>query len=140
MIPNEIKMECAIDNDDLIAWNTYHLQKSNTWNRIQKNKFYAYSSAVFCLFFGFFALLKGIMTEFSPWGWAGVAAVLLGLIPLSNNLFAEHYMLSSIKKRVNELYGHGKDVVIGIHKYTISLQGVHDVISPRRWRIYRLRR
>ena len=126
MMPNEIKVECQLNNDDIIAWHYYYLQNSPEWKRLQKSKFFVYSSAVMLSFVGLIAILKGIMTEFSPWGWTGVCAVLFGLAPVPRYLLTQRYLRNKIKKKVNELYGHGKDSLVGIHKYTISPQGVHD--------------
>lgn len=124
-----LNIEFILTSEDIIAWNNYLLENSSHWKRIQKNKFFVYSGAIILPFLGIFALLNGIMTKFSPWGWIGVGAILLGVIPALNYLFIQHYWRNNIKKKVNELYGHGKDAVVGMHKQSFSSEGVHDITA-----------
>jgi hypothetical protein len=127
MSADKLYVEFTLNNDDIIAMNHFLLQNTPEWKRVNKSKHNSYLYAVIFPIIGIISLLKGITTEFTPWGWVGVCFIIFGFIPLTSYLYANHYWNRNIKNQVNKLYGRGKDTLVGLHKYTISPEGVHDI-------------
>jgi uncharacterized membrane protein (DUF485 family) len=130
MIPNEIKAECEIEKEDVIAWNNYYIQNAPKSKRNLKK------IQLFTLPLAFIMFILGIVFIFGT-GFLnlptddrltiGIIFVLWGLWGFFYFLFLSKIIQFTTARRIRKNYKKGQNLTLGIHNYSISLEGVNDV-------------
>ena len=131
MSTNSLYLECELTIDDAVAWNYYYLQNTSRWkiNWILIRFIFLPIMALFFLATTIFLITSIIMGL----GWDTIFNGIIGVIIGGSGFFyalnVRRIRLQRVKAILNKTYAGGKNAELGIHKYTISLEGIHDIID-----------
>jgi YcxB-like protein len=130
MIPNEIKVECEIEKEDVIAWNNYYIQNAPKSKRSLKKIRLLMLPLMFVMFiFGIIFLFGGNFFNFLTGErlTIGIIFFLWGLWGFFYFLFLAKIIQFNTARRIRKNYKKGQNLTLGVHNYSISAEGINDV-------------
>jgi hypothetical protein len=126
METNTVSIKCELDVNDAIAWNYYYLENSVQWKKNWKLiRFVFMPVMAICFVAGIIYLLSGVNTGTIISVVGGGIGIIIGAGGFLFYLYYPNIMRRRIRKTAKIAYSY-KNNFIGIHKYSVSPEGVRD--------------
>jgi hypothetical protein len=124
---NTITVMSELGVEDAIAWNNYYLENSPQWKTNWKMIRLVFMPVmVICfgmgIFYMFIAFDRNLLSTFI----AAAIGILIGVFGFIYFLLYPKMIKRRIRKNAQVIYGRHSNSFVGIHKYSISLEGIRD--------------
>jgi len=122
-----INVQSELTVEDAIAWNNYYLENSAQWKKNwQLMHFLFMPVMIICFGSGIFYLNLGFSRNILSTVVGGGLAILIGGGGFLYFLYYPKMLKRRIRKSAQLIYGRGPNSFVGLHKYTVSSEGIHD--------------
>jgi|GEM_PF-618805 hypothetical protein len=130
MMPNEIKVDCEIEKDDIIAWHNFYTHNAPKVNQfIKKIRLIGLPTMFIVLSLGLFFIFSGnsIGLTDTEKAFFGIVFILWGFLGFCYFLFLVKIIQFTTGRSIRKNYKKGQNLTLGVHNYSISAEGINDI-------------